>query len=132
MRSRSRERAVKRQQAAPAVEENGDHRRTAPRSVPAKLREPGSEAAIVSGVRFVAGLLKQRTRAASEDISESMDKDPASKARGELERIEKQIAQLEAAAGQNQEARRQLADLHGQVETLRKQIEAHSHAWRIP
>jgi acetyl-CoA carboxylase carboxyl transferase subunit alpha len=93
--------------------------------------ESGSEAAIVSGVRFVAGLLKQRARAVSEDISEAMDKDPASKARSELERIEKQIAQLEAAAGQNQEARRQLGDLHGQVQTLRKQIEAHSHAWRI-
>ena len=96
-------------------------------------REAGSEAAIVSGVRFVVGLLNHRANSAWQEVSsnESMDKDPASKARGELERIEKQIAQLEAAAGQNQEARRQLTALHGQVATLRKQIEAHSHAWRI-
>jgi acetyl-CoA carboxylase carboxyl transferase subunit alpha len=104
-------------------------------------REPGSEAAIVSGVRFVAGLLHLRANSAWELVanggdgaaysSESMDKDPASKARQELERIEQQIEQLEDAAGKNQEARRQLSALHDQVATLRKQIEAHSHAWRI-
>ena len=111
--------------AAPARERRRSKQRRENR-----LLEPGSEAAIASGVRFIAGLLKQQARAVEYDISE-MDKDPASKARGELERIERQIAQLEAAAGQNQEARRQLAGLHGQVEMLRKQIEAHSHAWRI-
>jgi acetyl-CoA carboxylase carboxyl transferase subunit alpha len=129
MRSRSRNRAGKPQRARAAVTRNGELREVERPRQPS--REAGSEAAIVSGMRYAAGVLRQWTRAASDDISDSMDKDPASKARSELERIEKQISQLEAAAGQNQEARRQLADLHAQVETLRKQIEAHSHAWRI-
>src|SRR5215831_4151263 len=89
MRSRSRNRAGKRQRAGTAAARNGELR---------AVERP---------------------------------KQPAREARSELERIEKQISQLESAAGQNQEARRQLADLHGQVETLRKQIEAHNHAWRI-
>ena len=53
----------------------------------------------------------------------------ASKAQLELERIEQQIEQLETAAGENQEARRQLQELHGRVEALRTQIGGHLEAW---
>lgn len=53
----------------------------------------------------------------------------ASKAQFELERIEKQIEQLEAVAGQNQEARRKLQQLHDRVNALRQQIRAHVSAW---
>jgi len=56
--------------------------------------------------------------------------DPAVKARRELQTIEKQIAQLEAAAGDNQEARRRLEALHDQVEALRAQLYAHFTAWQ--
>jgi acetyl-CoA carboxylase carboxyl transferase subunit alpha len=52
-----------------------------------------------------------------------------SKARQELERIERQIVQLETAAGDNQEARRQLQQLHEQVNALRQQMQAHLSAW---
>ena len=54
------------------------------------------------------------------------------KAQQELERIEQQIGQLESVAGAsaNQEARRQLKILHEQVDNLRRQINAHLHAWR--
>ncbi len=52
-----------------------------------------------------------------------------SKARGDLERIEKQIEQLEGVAGENHEARQQLHRLHEQVRTLRKQIFQNLGAW---
>jgi len=53
----------------------------------------------------------------------------AARAQHELERIEHQIGQLENAAGDNQEARRQLEQLHAQVHALRRQMDAHLHAW---
>src|SRR5271169_1215718 len=53
----------------------------------------------------------------------------AARAEHELERIEHQIGQLENAAGDNQEARRQLEQLHAQVHALRRQMDAHLHAW---
>jgi acetyl-CoA carboxylase carboxyl transferase subunit alpha len=55
--------------------------------------------------------------------------DSASKARQELERIEEQIGSLESVAGDNQDARRQLQELHGKVDTLRQQITAQLNAW---
>ena len=56
--------------------------------------------------------------------------DPTSKAQRELEHIEKQIAHLEAAAGDNQEAHRQLQQLQEQVTELQTQIHAHFDAWQ--
>ncbi len=55
--------------------------------------------------------------------------DPSTKAQHELENIEKQIERLEAQAGTNEEARRQLEDLHGQIHALREQFYVHL-AWR--
>jgi len=55
--------------------------------------------------------------------------DAATRAEHELERIERQIGKLEAAAGGNVEARRQLESLHSQVHALRRQMDAHLHAW---
>jgi acetyl-CoA carboxylase carboxyl transferase subunit alpha len=60
----------------------------------------------------------------------SINMESASRARVELERIEKQIEQLEAAAGDNQEARRQLHRLHEQVNALRGQMFAAADAWQ--
>jgi acetyl-CoA carboxylase carboxyl transferase subunit alpha len=54
----------------------------------------------------------------------------ATKSERELENIEKHIAQLEAAAGDNQEARQRLAALHSQVAQLRKQIHSQYEAWQ--
>ncbi|HEY3926968.1 MAG TPA: acetyl-CoA carboxylase carboxyltransferase subunit alpha [Candidatus Koribacter sp.] len=53
-----------------------------------------------------------------------------SKAQQELERIEKQISELESAAGENQEARRQLHELHERVATLRRQITSQMGPWQ--
>ncbi len=56
--------------------------------------------------------------------------DPATKAQRELQNIEREIERLEAAAGDNQEAQRQLHRLHAQVEALRQQLYAHLSAWQ--
>lgn len=55
--------------------------------------------------------------------------DSASKARQELEKIESQITHLESVAGENQDARRQLHQLHDQVASLRAQIVSQLNAW---
>jgi len=54
----------------------------------------------------------------------------ASKSERELENIEKHIALLEAAAGDNQEAKQRLHALHTQVAQLRKQIHSQYEAWQ--
>src|SRR5512142_492784 len=54
----------------------------------------------------------------------------AAKAQQELERIEKEIRQLESVAGQNQDARRNLTALHHQVNALRQQVFAYLGAWQ--
>ncbi len=53
----------------------------------------------------------------------------ASKAQDELQRIEQQIQQLHAAAGNNQEAQKQLQVLHERVESLRRQMSGQLTAW---
>jgi acetyl-CoA carboxylase carboxyl transferase subunit alpha len=52
------------------------------------------------------------------------------KADQELERVERQIAQLESVAGSNNEAQRQLRALHDRVAGLRKQVSANYDAWQ--
>lgn len=56
--------------------------------------------------------------------------DPAVRAQKQLEAIEEQIVQLEAKAGQDQEAHLQLKHLQHQIHFLREQIRAHVNAWQ--
>ncbi len=53
----------------------------------------------------------------------------ASQAQIELERIEKQIDQLQAAAGDNEDARRQLQEMQQRVDALRRQASGQVSAW---
>ncbi len=53
-----------------------------------------------------------------------------SKAQHELERIEQQIAQLEAAAAENPDVQRQLKELEERVASLRQQVTAAMNAWQ--
>jgi len=52
------------------------------------------------------------------------------KARQELEKIEEQLTKLETLAGQNEDARRQMKQLHERVHSLRTEIAAHFDAWQ--
>jgi acetyl-CoA carboxylase carboxyl transferase subunit alpha len=56
--------------------------------------------------------------------------DPTVKAQRQLAAIEQQMAQLEAKAGQDQEAHLQLKHLQHQISFLREQIRAHVNAWQ--
>ncbi len=55
--------------------------------------------------------------------------DPAVKAQRQLEALAGQIAQLEAKAGADEDARLQLKHLQHQVNFLREQIRSHINAW---
>lgn len=52
------------------------------------------------------------------------------KADRELEKVERQIAQLESVAGVNSDAQKQLRALHHRVEGLRNQVNANYSAWQ--
>jgi acetyl-CoA carboxylase carboxyl transferase subunit alpha len=53
----------------------------------------------------------------------------ASNAHSELQEVEQQIERLQGAAGDNQEALKQLEELHGRVEALRRQISGKLTPW---
>jgi len=84
------------------------------------------------GMAYVQDLLdvgiQQLTTDAGNGTLEKMES--ATKAQQELEKIEKQISQLETLARDNAEASRQLTVLHEQVNSLRTQITVHLDAWK--
>lgn len=53
----------------------------------------------------------------------------ASKLQDELERIEKQIEQLQSAAGENKDAQKQLQAAHERIATLKRQMSGQLTAW---
>ncbi len=57
------------------------------------------------------------------------DMEIASQAQSELERIEKQIEQLQSVAGDNKDAQRQLQAAHERIETLKRQMSGQLTAW---
>lgn len=54
----------------------------------------------------------------------------AKEAQQELEQIERQVAEIESAAGQDDGTRRQLGELQDRIDTLRREISANSTAWQ--
>lgn len=52
------------------------------------------------------------------------------KAQQELERVERQVALLEASAGQNEDTRRQLAKLQERINTLQQEMKGLQTAWQ--
>jgi acetyl-CoA carboxylase carboxyl transferase subunit alpha len=52
------------------------------------------------------------------------------KTQQELELIERQVASMEASAGQNEQTHRELARLHERIHTLREEIKAANTAWQ--
>jgi len=64
-------------------------------------------------------------RAASNGNGSKMD----SRSQKELEKIERQIGQLELVPGQDDETRREIDALHARIDALRDQVSAKSSAW---
>src|SRR5689334_722674 len=56
--------------------------------------------------------------------------DAATKARKDIENIERQIAHLESISGTDVQTKQQLYELHRQIESLRTQFDAVSTAWQ--
>ncbi len=103
--------------------------------VPPKLAPEtpvSQDGASTSGAVQVSEYLVSVVRSGVEELVNGKEgnTEAAARAEQELEHIERQIEQLETAAGDNQEARRQLEQLHQQVHALRRQMDAHLHAWR--
>jgi acetyl-CoA carboxylase carboxyl transferase subunit alpha len=64
-------------------------------------------------------------RAANSGNGSKMD----SRSQKELEKIERQIGQLELVPGQDDETRREIQELHARIDALRDQVSAKSSAW---
>jgi acetyl-CoA carboxylase carboxyl transferase subunit alpha len=77
----------------------------------------------VTGAEFLLSMVEERY-AASNGNGRHMD----SRGQQELERIEQQIAKLQAAA-QDDGTRREIEELHQRIDTLRNQVSSHSRAW---
>jgi len=58
-----------------------------------------------------------------------MDMDAAAKSQNELERIEKQIEQLQGVARDNPDTQKQLQDLHERVEAVKRRMAGDLNAW---
>jgi len=84
------------------------------------------------GLALVKDLLDQSIQQLRDDAGNGslVKMESPSKAQQELEKIEKQIQQLEILARDNQEASRQLSVLHEQVKLLRAQVTTHLDAWK--
>ncbi len=84
------------------------------------------------GLALVQDLLDQSIQQLRDEAGNGslVKMESPSKAQQELEKIEKQIQQLENLARDNQDAKRQLATLHEQVNALRAQLTVHLDAWK--
>lgn len=84
------------------------------------------------GLALVKELLDQSIQQLRDDAGNGslVKMESPSKAQQELEKIERQIQQLEVLARDNHDASRQLATLHEQVNALRAQITVHLDAWK--
>ncbi|HVP52005.1 MAG TPA: acetyl-CoA carboxylase carboxyltransferase subunit alpha, partial [Terriglobales bacterium] len=99
--------------------------KVAPEAPVSKEADPASGALQASEYLVsLAGPVVERSVNGKEGNTEA-----AARAERELGRIERQIEQLQAAAGDNQEARRQLENLHAQVQALRQQMDTRLNAW---
>jgi acetyl-CoA carboxylase carboxyl transferase subunit alpha len=85
------------------------------------------QSGMISALDFWLHAAEALVKAAAHYNDPNMEAAP--KAQEELQKIEAQIAQLQAAAGANQDAQKQLAALHNRVEALRRQISGQLTPW---
>src|SRR5580700_9502108 len=77
----------------------------------------------VTGAEFLLSMVEERYAAANGN-GRHMD----SRGQQELEKIEQQIAKLQAAA-QDDGTRHEIEELHQRINALRNQVSIHSRAW---
>src|SRR5438445_6306909 len=80
----------------------------------------------VIGADFLLSLVEAHWSAKNGDASKM---ESGLRARQELQKIEKQITHLESAAGQDEETRQEIHQLHERVNDLRREISSHLNAW---
>jgi len=79
---------------------------------------------VVTGTEFLLSMVEARWTSHNGNGTK-MD----SRAQQELEKIEQQISRLQALAGQDEETRREIRQLHDRVESLRVQVSRDLGAW---
>src|SRR6266705_5172114 len=81
---------------------------------------------MVVGADFLLSMVETHWTARNRDASKM---ESGLRAQQELKKIEQQIAQLESAAGQDENTRREIQQLHDRIHALRRQVAAHFDAW---
>src|SRR5262245_34295502 len=101
-----------------------------------KVKQPGAEthpepptpdgAERVSGADFLLSMVETHWSPSNNGSGKAS---AASKAEQELAHIERQLEQLHSVAGQTEEVRNQIQQLHDRVDTLRRQMHSNLGAW---
>jgi acetyl-CoA carboxylase carboxyl transferase subunit alpha len=81
----------------------------------------------VAGTDFLLSIVEEHHTPGNGNV---IKMDASGKAQQELSKIERQIERLESLAGQNQETRREIEQLHQRVNDLRRLVSTHSNAWQ--
>ena len=81
---------------------------------------------MVVGADFLLSMVETHWTARNRDASKM---ESGLRAQQELKKIEQQIAHLESAAGQDEETRHEIQQLHRRVDALRREVSAHLSAW---
>jgi acetyl-CoA carboxylase carboxyl transferase subunit alpha len=86
----------------------------------------GANGQTVASAQLLLSMVERRW---AEDNGNGGRMESGLKAQQELEKIEQQIASLQASAGQDAQTRREIHDLSQRVNALRREIAAHTGAW---
>jgi len=81
---------------------------------------------MVVGADFLLSMVETHWTARNRDASKM---ESGLRAQQELKKIKQQIAHLESAAGQDEETRREIQQLHRRVDALRREVSTHLSAW---
>ena len=84
-----------------------------------------NDALVMTGVEFLLSMVEARWAARNGDGGKGFGE----RAHQELEKVEQQITRLEVAAGQDENTRREIQQLHDRIQSLRKEMSSHFGAW---
>ena len=93
----------------------------------AKTAPIGAGDPAVTGTEFLLSMVEAHHTGKNRSV---IKMDSAPKAPQELSKIEQQLERLKALEGQNDETRRQIAQLHDRVNDLRREVSSQLNAWQ--